>query len=239
MRQPIGSLLHGALDYLTGTSLIAASRLPTLTGSFAGRALLAAGANHLAYSAVTDYELAVVRKLPYKAHLALDALGALGLVAAGATRQDPFDRYIPMGVGLYELSAVLMSDPSGGGHALERHAVTVNRPEAEVRSFISDPANVRRFAPDGSWSGRYELRPAPGDRGTEVRVELVYDVPGGSAGATVARLLGEDPHQQVEDDLRRFKQVMEAGEVTRSDGSPGGTSAARQRLQRPAAPVSH
>ncbi len=84
MRKPIGSLLHGALDYLTGTSLVAASRLPALNGSFAGRALLAAGANHLAYSLVTDYELGALRKLPYKVHLAIDAAGALGLVAAGA-----------------------------------------------------------------------------------------------------------------------------------------------------------
>ncbi len=197
MRQPIGSLLHGALDYLTGTSLVAASRLPTLTGSFAGRALLAAGANHLAYSLVTDYELGVVRKLPYKAHLAIDAVAALGLVAAGATRKDPFDRYVPIGVGLYELGAVLMSDPQGGGRAPERHAVTVNRPEAEVRSFISDPANVRRFAPDGQWSGRYELRPAPGGRGTEIHA---HTLPG---------------------NLRRAKQLLEAGELATAQGPSG------------------
>ena len=115
MRQPIGSLLHGALDYLTGTSLVAASRLPTLNGSFAGRALMTAGAGHVAYSLVTDYELGVIRRLPYRAHLVLDAIAALGLVAAGATRKDPYDRYVPIGVGLYELGAVLMSDPADGG----------------------------------------------------------------------------------------------------------------------------
>jgi hypothetical protein len=197
MRQPIGSLLHGALDYLTGTSLLAASRLPTLAGSFAGRALLAAGANHLAYSLVTDYELGVVRKLPYKAHLAMDAAGALGLVAAGAMRKDPFDRYIPIGVGVYELTAVLLSDPRGGGRAPERHAVTVSQPEPEVRSFISDPANVSRFAPDGDWPGRFELRPAPGDRGTEIHAE--------TAPAN----------------LRRAKQLMEAGEITTAQGPTG------------------
>ncbi len=197
MRQPIGSLLHGALDYLTGASLVAASRVPTLAGSFAGRALLAAGANHLAYSLVTDYELGVVRKLPYKAHLAVDAVGALGLVVAGATRKDPYDRYIPIGVGLYELGAVAMSDPQGGGRSRQRHAVTVNRPEAEVRSFISDPANVRRFAPDGHWPGRYELRPAPGNHGTEIH----------------ARTLPAN--------LRRAKQLLEAGEVTTAQGPAG------------------
>jgi uncharacterized membrane protein len=78
---------------------------------------------------------------------------------------------------------------------------------------------------------------APGGRGTEVRVELHYDPPGGMAGAALARLLGEHPDQQVRDDLRRFKQVMETGEVVRSEGSPEGVHAIRQLRQRPAQPV--
>jgi uncharacterized membrane protein len=86
-------------------------------------------------------------------------------------------------------------------------------------------------------SGSVDLTPAPGGRGTEVRVHLSYSVPGGAAGRAVARLLGEEPHQQVEDDLRRFKQVIETGQVVRSDGSPEGHSASRQLFQRPAQPV--
>lgn len=70
--------------------------------------------------------------------------------------------------------------------------------------------------------GTVRFADAPGDRGTEVHVRLQYDPPGGSAGATVARLFGEEPQQQLVDDLRRFKQVMETGEVVRSDGSPAG-----------------
>jgi uncharacterized membrane protein len=85
--------------------------------------------------------------------------------------------------------------------------------------------------------GDVVFSPAPGDRGTEVRVHLDYDLPGGRLGAKVARLLGEDPHQQVEDDLRRFKQVLETGTVVVSDGSPGGTRARRHLFQRPAAPA--
>jgi len=49
---------------------------------------------------------------------------------------------------------------------------------------------------------------------TEVRVVLRYDPPAGKAGAAVARLFGEDPSHQVAEDLRRFKQVLEAGEVS-------------------------
>jgi uncharacterized membrane protein len=49
---------------------------------------------------------------------------------------------------------------------------------------------------------------------TEVRVVLSYEPPAGKLGATVAKLLGEEPSKQVEDDLRRFKQVMEASELS-------------------------
>lgn len=50
-------------------------------------------------------------------------------------------------------------------------------------------------------------------RGTEVKVILRYDPPAGVLGAAVAKLFGEDPAQQVEEDLRLFKQLMETGET--------------------------
>ena len=53
----------------------------------------------------------------------------------------------------------------------------------------------------------------------------------------MAKLLGEEPNQQLRDDLRRFKQVVELGEVVRSEGSPEGPSTRRQLAQRPARPV--
>ncbi|WP_436757420.1 SRPBCC family protein [Streptosporangium sp. V21-05] len=86
-------------------------------------------------------------------------------------------------------------------------------------------------------SGSVRFADAPGGRGTEVRVNLMYDPPGGRAGMAFAKLLGEHPEQQVRDDLRRFKQVLETGEVVRSEGSPEGTRALRQAMQRPAQPV--
>jgi uncharacterized membrane protein len=60
---------------------------------------------------------------------------------------------------------------------------------------------------------------AAGGRGTEVHVDLAYEPPAGKVGQLVARLFGEEPGQQVEGDLRRFKQVLEIGEVTQSDAS--------------------
>lgn len=54
---------------------------------------------------------------------------------------------------------------------------------------------------------------APGSQGTEVRVRLRYEPVEGKLGALVARLFGEEPAQQVARDLRRLKQILEAGEV--------------------------
>ncbi|MEN3333627.1 MAG: hypothetical protein V7641_2992 [Blastocatellia bacterium] len=60
---------------------------------------------------------------------------------------------------------------------------------------------------------------APGGRGTEVRVEVEYNPPGGALGAGIAKLFGEAPEQQIKGDLRRLKQVLEIGEVVHSDSS--------------------
>jgi uncharacterized membrane protein len=86
-------------------------------------------------------------------------------------------------------------------------------------------------------SGSVSFAPAPGEGGTEVRVELSYDPPGGALGKVVAKLFGEEPQQQITDDLRRLKQVLETGEVVLSEGSPEGTRFARLATQRPAEPV--
>ncbi|HET6283847.1 MAG TPA: SRPBCC family protein [Polyangia bacterium] len=72
---------------------------------------------------------------------------------------------------------------------------------------------------DVSNRGMVWFRRAPGARGTEIRLELEYDPPGGRVGATVAKLFGREPGQQANADLRRFKQVMEVGEVVQSDAS--------------------
>jgi uncharacterized membrane protein len=60
----------------------------------------------------------------------------------------------------------------------------------------------------------------PAGDGTEVRVVLSYDPPAGKVGAVVAKLLGEEPELQVEEDLRRFKQVMEAAEAPTPSRKP-------------------
>lgn len=59
-------------------------------------------------------------------------------------------------------------------------------------------------------------------RGTEVKVELEYTPPAGKLGAAVAKLLGEEPQVQIEEDLRRFKQLMETGEIATTEGQSSG-----------------
>jgi uncharacterized membrane protein len=85
--------------------------------------------------------------------------------------------------------------------------------------------------------GLLEFAPAPKGRGTEVRLRLSYAPPGGTLGRVVAKVLGEEPKQQVTDDLRRFKQLMEVGEIVRSEGSPEGARTTRMLKQHPGQPM--
>lgn len=87
-------------------------------------------------------------------------------------------------------------------------------------------------------TGTVRFVPAPDGVSTEVHVVLSYDIPGGAIGKAVARYFGEEPHQQLDDDLRRLKQVMETGQVVRSDGAPWGKRARKEFPQRPAQPLS-
>jgi uncharacterized membrane protein len=86
-------------------------------------------------------------------------------------------------------------------------------------------------------SGQVRFKPAPGGRGTEVYVLLSYEMPGGALGKAAAKYFGEEPSQQLDDDLRRFKQVLETGEVIRSDGAPRGKLAREEFPQHPARPL--
>ena len=71
-------------------------------------------------------------------------------------------------------------------------------------------------------SGSVRFVPVPGRRGTLVRVELNYRPPAGLLSATIAKLLGEEPELQLEEDLRHLKQLLETGEVITTEGQPAG-----------------
>jgi uncharacterized membrane protein len=70
-------------------------------------------------------------------------------------------------------------------------------------------------------------------RGTEVRVHLQYNPPGGKLGAAVAWMLGEEPSIQVMEDLRRFKRLLETGEIPTTEGQVSGRRRSTTRGTRP------
>ena len=82
-------------------------------------------------------------------------------------------------------------------------------------------------------AGAVRFERATGGRGTIIKVNIEYNPVGGVIGAAVAKLFGEEPEQQLDDDLRRFKQVLEVGEVVVSDATLLGTGYMKQRPGQP------
>ena len=98
--------------------------------------------------------------------------------------------------------------------------------DAEI---TSDEENVRigwrsLEGADVPNSGVVEFMPTA-TRGTEVKVVMTYEVPGGEWGAMIAKLFGEEPSQRVYGDLYRFKSLMESGEIIRVEGQTSGRKA--------------
>jgi uncharacterized membrane protein len=79
---------------------------------------------------------------------------------------------------------------------------------------------------DVEHAGSIRFTSAAGDRGTEVKVILNLALPAGRIGGLAATLSGEDPDQELREGLRRFKQIMETGEVPTTEAQPRGRRAA-------------
>jgi uncharacterized membrane protein len=117
------------------------------------------------------------------------------------------------------------------GRTVEWDAVvTEDTPEQRIAWASTEGADIDN-------RGAVEFRPAPGGRGTEVHVQISYEIPGGTLAEAAAKYFGEDPHQQLDDDLRRLKQILEVGEIVRSDGAPSGKRARHEFPQHPARPL--
>ena len=102
-----------------------------------------------------------------------------------------------------------------GGVRVEWDAEIVEERPGEFLAWRSLPgAQVEN-------AGWVSFRPAPGNRGTEVSLRLAYHPPAGRLGSAVAWLFGREPEQQLREDMGRFKQVIETGEIARSDASRG------------------
>ena len=120
MPRPVDSTLHGVVDYSAGTFLLTAfPKVAGLEGTRSARQIRTAAAIHAGYSTLTDYPLGIVKLLPFKAHLAIDAIGALALAATpfvtGQYRKRQ-DHWVPhVALCLFELASLAMTDPRGKG----------------------------------------------------------------------------------------------------------------------------
>ncbi len=92
-----------------------------------------------------------------------------------------------------------------GGRFVAWDAVIHNEIENELIAWRTLPGSEVDHA------GSVWFKESPGGRGTEVRVELQYNPPGGMVGALVARLFGQEPTQQIGADLLRLKYLLETG----------------------------
>jgi uncharacterized membrane protein len=116
-----------------------------------------------------------------------------------------------------------------------RAAITVHRSREEVQRLWQSSEYRPQYLQDADAAVTFV--DAPADWGTEIHVDLDHDVPGGRLGEMIEKLVGAAPLAKVKDDLRRFKQHVETGEIPRSEGSPEGELAERKFKQRPAQPL--
>ena len=105
-------------------------------------------------------------------------------------------------------------------------AITISRGQAEVESAWQS------FGSEIAKSGQVRFSAAPGDQGTEIHVAVEQ-----GAMDKLKGLFGDEPAMDVKDELRRFKQIVETGEIVGADGTPEGESLLRNLKQRPAQPV--
>jgi uncharacterized membrane protein len=125
------------------------------------------------------------------------------------------------------LQRVDMDEATGGKHSHWVAKAPLGREvewDAEVTEERENENIAWQSLPGSSVKsvGSVHFSDAPGDRGTIVTVQMQYRPPAGSFGAAFARLFGEEPGQQLRDDLRHFKQMMETGEIASVKGQPSG-----------------
>ncbi len=118
--RPVDSTLHGVVDYSAGALLLTAfPRLAGIEGTRSARQIRTAAAIHAGYSTLTDYPLGVAKVIPFQAHLALDAVGAVALGATpfvtGQYREGRRQWLPHVALAAFELASLAMTDPTGRG----------------------------------------------------------------------------------------------------------------------------
>jgi len=124
------------------------------------------------------------------------------------------------------MSQIDSIESSGNGHShwvLKPVAGKKISWDAEIINDVDGELIAWRSLPgaDIDHAGSVHFEPAPGGRGTLVKVTTEYRPPAGKLGAVAAELFGVAPDQVVKSDLRRFKQLVEAGEISSAAGPHG------------------
>jgi hypothetical protein len=169
--RPIDSTLHGLTDYQVGTLLMTVfPKWVGIEGTQSARQIRAAGAVHAGYSTITDYPLGIVKLLPFKAHLAIDAIGAVALAATpfvtGQWKKGR-DQWVPhVGLALFEFASLLMTDPTGkGDYHGDVDAVREKNMEDPHRKIHEGPPAVRPASASGTDVGSSTTESGNGSSG--------------------------------------------------------------------------
>jgi uncharacterized membrane protein len=124
------------------------------------------------------------------------------------------------------LRSVTPKDESGIYTHWVANAPLNNTVKWDAKIVIEEPHNLIAWSAlenaDIDNCGFVRFQPATGNRGTEVKVVLEYKPLGGNLTDALAKLFGESPQQQIGDELNRFKQLMETGEISINKGQPQG-----------------
>jgi uncharacterized membrane protein len=129
---------------------------------------------------------------------------------------DFWRRFENLPLFMHNIKSIVVVSPSRShwvveapaGKSVEWDAVlTADEPGHLIAWRSAEGASVRN-------SGQVEFRDSPDGRGTVVTVTIAYDPPGGAVGSLIAKLFDKEPKVQARRDLRRFKQLMETGEIS-------------------------
>jgi uncharacterized membrane protein len=124
-----------------------------------------------------------------------------------------------------QLSHWVVKAPAGMN--VEWDAQIINEKENELIAWRSlEGATIPN-------AGSVHFKAAPEGRGTILKVEINYDAPGGALTAAIAKLFGEEPGQQVQEDLRRLKQLLETGEAAVAEAQPSAELSGQQKNDAP------
>ena len=158
---------------------------------------------------VTEVEGAEEGALPTEAASLRGSYGGARATAAERTRD------VSEGATQSRRRSHWVAKPVAGQQVEWTAEIVEDRPGERISWRTVDGADVPN-------AGTVFFERAPGDRGTLVTVEMSYEPPAGAIGLGVAKLLGQDPESRVREDLRRFKRIMETGDLITTQGQPSG-----------------